>query len=250
MKKVIVTILCAILLFASNAPFAIQVEASTRIADIKSSSEKDKAARWAVKEGIMKLASNNRFNKNGIVAERELLAAFAKLDGNYAYSTTNNDMMYNHYSELNIPLKGALDRAKRSSSVTRGHFAVIYAAMFGLDLSEVQAVRYLYLNEITTGTTRTKTFASFNASKKLTRGDAAVFLHRMYKKKKNLRVEGLGAVAKGADNSRITIPVGFLPNNSGDVDLDLGKPDTNDSPGNLDQAIKEIQKVDVEKDAL
>ena len=250
MKKVIVTILCAILLFASNAPFAIQVEASTRIADVKTSSEKDKAARWAVKEGIIKLASNNRFNKNGVVTERELLTAFAKLDGNYAYSTTNTDMMYNHYSELNIPLKGALNRAKRSSAVTRGDFAVVYAAMLGLDLAEVQAVRYLYLNEITTGTTKAKTFASYNASNKLTRGDAAVFLHRMYKKKKNLRVEGLGAAAKGSDNARITIPVGFLPNNSGDVDLELGKPDTNDSPGNLEQAIKEIQSVDVEKDEL
>ena len=250
MKKSIVTILCAILLFASNATFAVDVHASTRITDVNTSSTKDVAARWAVSKGLIQLTGNSRFNKNGVMSEAELVKAFAKLDHNYSYSLTNNDMMYNHYEELNIPLKGAMDRAKRNSAVTRGDFAVIYAAMFGLDLSEVQAVRYLYLNEITTGMTKAKTFESFNATKKLTRGDAAVFLHRMFQKKKNLRVEGLIATAKGTDNARITIPQGFLPNDSGDIEIDLGKPDTSDLPGNIEQAIKEIQKVEVEKEAL
>lgn len=250
MKKLFVTFLCAILLFASNIPFAVSVDASTRIADINTNSTKDTAAKWAVNKGVIKLASNNRFNKTKLLTERELLAAFAKLDRNYVYSTSNYDMMYNHYSELHIPLKGALDRAKRNSSLTRGEFAVIYAAMFGLDLSEKQAVRYLYLNEITTGTTKSKTYESYNPTNKLTRGDAAVFLYRMNAKKKNLRVEGLSAKAKGADNGKITLPPNFSKNDSGDVELELGKPDNNDSPGNLEESLKEVQKIEVEKDAL
>lgn len=249
MKKIFITIICAILLVASNLPFATTVDASTSIADIKSSTTKDKAARWAVEKGVMSL-TNNRFNKNVVMTEQELVSAFAKLDKNYVYSTTNNDMMYNHYTELNIPLKGSLDRAKRNSSITRSDFAIIYAAMFGLDLSEKQAVRYLYLNEITTGTTKAKTFESYNAAKKLTRGEAAVFLYRMNSKKKNLRVEGLAAKASGKDNARITLPASFFENNSGDVELELGKPDTNDSPGNIEETLKEIQKLEVENEAL
>ena len=240
--------LCAILFFASNATFVLEAEAAVQIRDIKTSDAKYKAAKWAVEKDVLQLEAGNRFNKSGVMTEAALLKAFAKLDANYPY-TISNDMVYNYYSELNIPLKGAYDKSKRNSAVTRGEFAVIYAAMFGLDLSEVQAVRYLYLNEITTGTTKEKTYESYSASKKLTRGELAVFLYRM-NKKKTLRAEGLDAAATGADNKRITIPSNFVANESGDVIVETGTPGTSEMPENIADVMKEVQNVSIQKSEL
>ena len=247
MKKFIVALLCTILLFASNSAFIIDAEAA-QIRDIQKSDSQYTAAVWAVDKGVLTLSTGNKFNKNTVMTEASLLTAFAKLDKDYPY-TYSTDMIYNYYSELHIPLKGAYDKSKRNAAVTRGDFAIIYAAMFGLDLSEVQAVRYLYLNEITTGTSGNKTYDSYNANKKLTRGETAVFLYRMAKKK-TLRVEGLTQAAKGADNSRITIPSGFLKNKNDDITVDLGKPGTSVTPGNIESVMKEVQKIDLDKSSL
>lgn len=248
MKKLIVMFLCAVLLIGSYLPFISKVEAAT-MSDVPKTHWAYTAANWAIDNGVLTLQTGKKFNPNNAITEADLVKMFAKLDRNYPYSM-NTDMIYNYYGNLNIPLDGNSSKVKRSQSVTREQFAKIYAAMFSMDLSGVQAVRYLYIKEITTGSNNKKTYESFNPSKKLTRGEAASFLYRMAKKTR-LAVEGLESKASGKDNAKITIPTNFVENMGPDVDLGTG--DSNGSNAispNYGVVSKEVQSVKVENNAL
>jgi len=248
MKKYIVMFLCAVLLIGSNLPFSSKVEAAT-MSDVPKTHWVHNAANWAIDNGVLTLQSGKKFNPNSAISEADLVKMFARLDQNYPYSM-NTDMVYNYYGNLNIPLEGNASKAKRSQAVTREKFAKIYAAMNGMDLSGVQAVRYLYIHEITSGSNNKKTYESFNPSKNLTRGEAASFIYRMAKKTK-LAVEGLESKASGKDNSKITIPPNFVEKKGPDVDLGTGNSNgSNTTSPNHEIVTKEVQSVKVEKKAL
>lgn len=247
MRKTFALFLSVVLLLSTWLPFTTEVEAAT-ISDVPTSNGKYTAINWAVDTGLMSLYTGNKFDMNGNVSEAEMLAMFAKLDANYKHSLTA-DMTYLYYADLNIPLQGALSKAKRNSLVTRGDFAVVYAAMKGLDLSKTHAIQYLYTQEISTGTNGTKTYESYKPSSNLSRGDIAVFLYRMAKKGK-FAVEGLKSVATGKDDSKVTLPIGFIASQGPTVDLVKPKPNTSDVSPNTQNALKAIQSVEVEKKKL
>ena len=247
MRKMFALFLSVVLLLSTWLPFATQVEAAT-ISDVPTSNGKHTAINWAVDNGLMSLYTGNKFDMNGNVSEAEMVAMFAKLDANYKHSLTA-DMTYLYYADLNIPLQGALSKAKRNSLVTRGDFAVVYAAMNGLDLSKAHAIQYLYAQEISTGTNGTKTYESYKPSSKLSRGDIAVFLYRMAKKGK-FAVEGLKSAATGKDDSKITLPINFIASQGPTVDLQEPKPNTSDVSPNISDATKTVQSVEVEKKKL
>ena len=247
MRKSISIFLSILLLVSICFPYASSVQAAT-ITDIKKNDSKYAAINWAVDNGLMSLYTGNKFDSNGNVTEAQLLGMFAKLDANYKYSNVA-DMFYNYYGDLNIPLEGAMSNAKRNSLVSRGDFAVIYAAMKGLDLTEVYAVQYLYTQEITTGSAGKKTYEDYKPSKNLTRGDVAVFLYRSVKKGQ-LAVEGLVKEASGKDNNKITLPINFVKNNGSAVELEKPTPSTNDISPNTVTANKAVQSIKVENKKL
>lgn len=129
--------------------------AATTIQDVPTNNSKYKAISWAVDNELLSLNAANNFLPNEQVAERDLVTMFAKLDKNYAL-TYNESVAYNFYSEFYLPLEGTYVATNRSKTITRGHFARIYAAFKGLDLDEPQAVQYLYTNDISTGNTGKK----------------------------------------------------------------------------------------------
>lgn len=247
MRKTFALFLSIVLLLSTWLPFTTQVEAAT-ISDVPTSNGKYTAINWAVDNGLLSLYTGNKFDMNGNVSEAEMVSMFAKLDANYKHSLTA-DMIYLYYADLNIPLQGASSKAKRNSLVTRGDFAVVYAAMNGLDLSKAHAIQYLYTQEISTGTNGTKTYESYNPSSKLSRGDIAVFLYRMMKKGK-FAVEGLKATATGKDDSKVTLPIGFIASQGPTVELEQPKPNTSDVSPNTPNATKAVQSVEVEKKKL
>ncbi|MFF5994490.1 VWA domain-containing protein [Lysinibacillus sp. KU-BSD001] len=247
MRKTFALFLSFMLLLSTWLPFAAQVEAAN-ISDVPTSNGKYTAINWAVDNGVISLYTGNKFDMNGNVSEAEMLSMFAKLDANYKHSVTT-DMTYLYYADLNIPLQGALSKAKRNNLVTRGDFAVVYAAMHGLDLSEVHAVQYLYASEITTGTNGKKTYEGYNPTRKLTRGDIAVFLYRMMQKGK-LAVEGLKSAATGKDDSKVTLPLNFVSSQGNEVDLEQPEQKPSDVSPNTPNATKPIQSVEVEKKKL
>ena len=247
MRKTFALFLSVVLLLSTWLPFTTEVEAAT-ISDVPTSNGKYTAINWAVDNGLLSLYTGNKFDMNGNVSEAEMVAMFAKLDANYKHSLTA-DMTYLYYADLNIPLQGALSKAKRNSLVTRGDFAVVYAAMNGLDLSKAHAVQYLYAQEISTGTNGTKTYESYKPLSKLSRGDIAVFLYRMAKKGK-FAVEGLKSAATGKDDSKVTLPIGFVASQGPTVELEEPKPNTSDVSPNTQNATKTVQSVEVEKKKL
>lgn len=247
MRKTFALFLSVVLLLSTWLPFTNQVEAAT-ISDVPTSNGKYTAINWAVDNGLLSLYTGNKFDMNGNVSEAEMVAMFAKLDANYKHSLTA-DMTYVYYADLNIPLQGALSKAKRNSLVTRGDFAVVYATMNGLDLSEAHAIQYLYTQEISTGSNGTKTYESYKPSSNLSRGDIAVFLYRMAKKGQ-FAVEGLKSAATGKDDSKVTLPIGFITTQGPTVELEQPKQNTSNVSPNTQNATKAVQSVEVEKKKL
>ncbi|MGE7912891.1 VWA domain-containing protein [Lysinibacillus xylanilyticus] len=242
-KKAFLSLLCFVLVFVTATPAVTQ--AATTINDVPTNNSKYKAISWAVDNDLLSLNSANNFLPNEQITERELVVMFAKLDRNYAL-TYNDSVAYNFYSDFYLPFNGTYTTANRSKDVTRGQFARVYAAFKGLDLEEPQAVQYLYTNDISTGSTGKKTFADFNASTKLTRGDIAEFLYRAVQSG-NFAVQGLKRTAAGSDNDKITLPPGFMGSNN--ADFEEPKDNSNDftGPKYVNNA---LQSIDIEKPDL
>lgn len=228
-------------------PYAVQAD-ETVIKDVPTSDVRYDAIKWATETRYMDLI-NGEFKPNKAVFEKELLEVIARADANYIGFSKTTDMYYNIYGSKFLPLNGTVNKSYRDSVVTRGHFARIYAATQGKDLSEPYAVQYLYINEIAGVNEVSKTYYSFKPSEQLTRGDLAVFLYNIVKKAKNdFRVEGLYSTANGSDDSSITLPTGFM----GEGTIGIDKPETgggNDA-SNHPKTFDAVQSIFVEKDTL
>ncbi|KGA81374.1 aerotolerance regulator BatA [Lysinibacillus fusiformis] len=242
-KKALLTMLSFMLLLMTATPVVTQ--AATTIRDVPTNSSNYKAISWAVDNELMTLNNANNFLPNEQVTDRELVLMFAKLDRNYPLSYMDS-VAYNFYSDFYLPFNGTHVNANRSKAITRGQFAQIYAAFKGLDLDEPQAVQYLYSNNLSTSSSGKKTFASFNPSTKLTRGDVATFLYRAVQNG-NFAVQGLTRSAAGRDNNSITLPPGFMGSNS--VDFEEPKDNSNDFTG-PDYVNNALQSIVVEKPDL
>ncbi|MFJ7184304.1 vWA domain-containing protein [Lysinibacillus xylanilyticus] len=242
-KKAFLSMLCFVLILMTSAPAVTQ--AATKINDVPTNNSKFKAISWAVDNDLLSLNSANNFLPNEQLTEQELVVMFAKLDRNYAL-TYNDSVAYNFYSDFYLPFNGTYTTANRTKAVTRGQFARIYAAFKGLDLDEPQAVQYLYTNDISTGSTGQKTFANFNPSTKLTRGDSAEFLYRSVQNS-SFAVLGLKRTAAGHDNDKITLPPGFM--GSSNTEFEEPKDNNNDFTG-PEYVNNALQSIDVEKTDL
>lgn len=242
-KKAFLSLLCIVLILMTATPAVTQ--AATTIRDVPTTNSKYKAISWAVDNDLFKLDSANNFSPNEQLTEQELVVLFAKLDRNYALSY-NDGVAYNFYSDFYLPFNGTYTTANRSKAVTRGQFARIYAAFRGLDLDEPQAVQYLYTNDISTGNTGKKTFADFQPSTKLTRGDSAELLYRSVQNG-NFAVLGLKRTAAGRDNDKITLPPGFM--GSSNTEFEEPKDNKNDFTG-PEYVNNALQSIDVEKPDL
>ncbi|MGE7910042.1 vWA domain-containing protein [Lysinibacillus xylanilyticus] len=242
-KKAFLSMLCFVLILMTSAPAVTQ--AATKINDVPTNNSKFKAISWAVDNDLLSLNSANNFLPKEQLTEQELVVMFAKLDRNYAL-TYNDSVAYNFYSDFYLPFNGTYTTANRTKAVTRGQFARIYAAFKGLDLDEPQAVQYLYTNDISTGSTGQKTFANFNPSTKLTRGDSAEFLYRSVQNS-SFAVLGLKRTAAGRDNDKITLPPGFM--GSSNTEFEEPKDNNNDFTG-PEYVNNALQSIDVEKTDL
>ncbi|WPK10780.1 VWA domain-containing protein [Lysinibacillus louembei] len=246
MKKTWIIILCSALLLAGWLPLAAPANAAPSISDVDKNSEKYTAAQWAVDQKLVQL-SGSKFQPNVLVTEQQMLQMIAQLDKNYHFSYAH-DMVYTYYADLNMPIYGANNMGRRTANATRGQFARLYAAMNSLDLSEVQAVQYLYTHEITKGLTGKKTFDDYAATKAITRGDLVTFLYRAAKSG-GIAIEGLSAAPSGKDDSKVTLPLNFVSSN-GTVELKPPSDKKENDKSNNPSAFKAVQSINVEKEEL
>lgn len=250
-KQIIAIILSCLLIFSVVLPISTTTaDAATtkKIADVKPSHYSYQAVQWAVSKGYLTLDSLNKFYPNTPVKEWHVLKMLATIDDNYNLSI-DKTVMYQHYGNLNVPLYGVKNSAKREANISRGHFARIYAAMNGLDLSEAQAVQYLYLNEITSGTTGKRTYEDYKPNQNITRADLAVFMQRIVKQGK-IALEGLAEPATGKDNGKVTLPTNFIENKGTAVEIP-SQPSTSVSDKEIRPDVyKAVKSIDVENESL
>jgi hypothetical protein len=249
-KKVMAVLLSTLLMMTLIFPFGpIEADAATtKITDMNTTNAKYKAASWAVDNGYIQL-NNGKFQSELLVSEVQLLQMIAKLDRNFNFDSKNQDMLYAYYGELNLPLYGVSNKSKRNANVSRGQFARLYAAINGLDLSETQAVQYLYMNDITNGTTGKRTFEDFKPSSNLNRGDMAVFLYRTVQQG-SVSIEGLTSTPNGRDNKKITLPLNFIEGKDTTVTV-TPKPGTNnDDKVSRPEVYKAVKSINVESEEL
>lgn len=244
MKKLFAVVMSLLLVFSVLPPGV--TEAAT-IKDMPATGEKTKAASWAVDNKYMVLSGGINFLPNGLVMEKELVQLMAGLDANYSFSAAT-DMQYAYYADLNMPLYGTASTGKRNANVSRGQFARVYAAMYGLDLSEKQAVQYLYTQEITKGTTGKRTYEDYAPERNITRSDLAVFMYRAAQKGR-IAIDGLETSASGKDDSKITLPPGFV---SADATVELTPTPGKNTNDKLDRPsiYQAIENISVSKEDL
>ena len=217
-------------------------------ANVSSTDTRQSAINWAIANGYMD-APNGKFSPDEKVSEVQLLTVLSRVDQNYAFSS-EADMYYNYYSSLYIPVKGLKSQTYRKATLTRGDFARIYAATQRYDLSENHAVQYLYVNEITVGQNGKQTLEDFKPKGALTKGDLAVFLQRMVTKaKNNFVVHGLTSTATGKDDTKVTLPPGFLPDD-GTVNTEKPETDEKNDPSNHPNTFKAVQSITLSKQEL
>lgn len=250
-KKLIAVFLSCLIVFSSVLPFGpIQVDAATnQIKDISTTNAKYKPAKWAIDNNYMQLLQGNKFQPNASVMEWQMLQMIAKLDRNYQFKGYDKGMLYSYYGELNIPLNGINNVTRQNAYISRGHFARLVAAMNGLDLSEIQAVQYLYMNQITTGTSGKRTYEDYKPTVNLNRGDMAAFMYRINQQGK-IALEGLASKATGEDNHKITLPSNFLESSNGSVELKPKPGGNTDDKVNRPSVYKAVESIKVGSEKL
>lgn len=238
-------LLIFVLLLSTLTPYTVDAATFT---DVSTTDSRYAAINWAVENGYMEKQGSS-FKPNEAVTEAGLLKVLAAVDSNYVFSQTD-DMRYNHYSSLYIPLKGTLEKGYRSQLVTRAEFARIYAATQRYDLTNYHAVQYLYANEISNGDYTGKTYAAFQPTNALTRGDLAVFLYRIVSKAKGkFAVHGLASSPTGKDDVKVTLPNGFIQSD-GTVVLEQPKDNYINDPSNHPNTFNAVQSIIVTKQEL
>lgn len=145
---------------------------------------------WAVENGIITGYPNEYFKPKKEITEAEFVTIL------YKYMTNNKvddlkDIKGNHWAhkyynalrEYKLPLGGLKDDNIKDSPLSRGKMAQMIAAKNGFNLTERQAVYYMYENDLSYGTQKeVLDFRSYEVESKVTREQVPAFFRRLDEK--------------------------------------------------------------------
>jgi len=193
------------------------------------------AVYWAVDRGIVHGYEDGTFRPNikvteaefaimlaGSVNNNELSVAQPVADAHWAQST------YDELSKYGLPLLGYKDTVLKNSPITRGQAAKIIARIYGFDLNVVEAVDFMYENDLSKGNGNIKDLENYGAFDYLNRAQAIAFLNAMYTKKQ-VTFKGIqsdvsdGNVATGVLYSSKDLPFNYDLSAKGRYALFQGK---------------------------
>lgn len=138
---------------------------------------------WGAKNNIINGdRTTNRLNPNKNITESQWLAMLLR----YAYDAkdSNGANWYDSYYSL-AKQKGISVANAPKESLRRGAVAKMLMKVYtGQNVSEQEAVQWLYDNEITTGVdpSKGKTYDNFNPNGTITRAHAITFMYRLFEK--------------------------------------------------------------------
>ncbi|WP_248928952.1 S-layer homology domain-containing protein [Paenibacillus hamazuiensis] len=139
---------------------------------------------WAVEKKMVSGYPDGTFKPNQNVSEAEFLAMLirsykpditASKQGHWA------DGYYDFAAKLNYPVAGGADVGVRGKAITRLRVAELISASQGVNFDGNDAIRYLYGNQLASGTDQNKlTISSFNGNGTLTRAEAVQFIKNLF----------------------------------------------------------------------
>ncbi|QTD41070.1 S-layer homology domain-containing protein [Sporosarcina sp. Te-1] len=225
--------------------------AAATFKDVNEQHWASESVEWASNQGLTKGYPDGTFAPDKPITEAQFVTMLVRFDcsspdsfpssagehkaaGNYRYLTRNN-----------IPLDGQSSNFSKDWPLKRGTAARIIAAYQGVDLSEAQAVYYMYMNDLATGASVSNTFKDFRPNDSLTRAEAVDLLHRI-SNTGACDLVGLSKRPTGSDNGKYPLPKGFKD----DGTAYFPSPETNTKPPVGSTPPSYTANVDVEKKEL
>lgn len=189
----------------------------------------------AVDRGIVKGYDDGTFKPNKKVSEAEFVTMLARSINNnefYFGKTAEDDhwaqSTYDELGEYKLPLLGYKDTVLKNSPIRRGQAAKIIARIYGFDLNLVEAVDFMYENDLSKGNGNKENFENYGAFDILNRSQAIALLNAMFTKKQ-VTFNGIqsdvsaGKVATGVLYSSKDLPVNTYPSAKGRYALFQGE---------------------------
>lgn len=205
-------LLLVVAMIFSLAP--AQTEAASKFKDVKPGHWAYDSVDWAYSQGLTKGYLDGTFAPDKPITEAQFVTmlvrfdctspdAFPALKGEHKSSGN-----YRYLAGKHIPLEGVSRNFAKDWELKKGTAARIIAAFNGYDLSEAQAVYYLYTEDLASGRTGKNTFKDFGANESLSRAEAVELLHRL-SKAGSCDIVGLKKNARGSDNASYKLPQNF-----------------------------------------
>jgi len=144
---------------------------------------------WAVDRGIVRGYEDGTFRPNQKVTEAEFATMIAKsangIDGLMAKTSQDvhwSQPVYDALGQYELPLLGYNDTKIKNSPLSRGQAAKIIARTYGFDLNIVEAVDFMYENDLDQSSGENKDLGNYRAFESVSRAEAVAFLNAMYNK--------------------------------------------------------------------
>lgn len=213
--------------------------AASPFKDVKTNHPAYSAIEWAYKQGLIKGYADGTFKPNALLTEAQFVALLVRFD----CSAGNSSDAYRYMRSHNMPLNGYTNMKLRKKTITKGQVARIIAAFQGADLSETNAVNYMYKNNLATGATGKNDYNDYGAKLSMTRADAAEFFKRL-SKYGDCSMVGLSKTAPGSGDGPVP------PNFTGDETVFFPKPEKDPNPPVVKPTDTQLVAFDIEKSSL
>ena len=148
------------------------------------------STQWAVEVGLVKGYTDGTYRPKNEITEQEFVSILARFtykgDLTQLESPSGShwaEGYYNYLSEYGLTLKGYNDLKMRNITLNRGDIARLVAQKNGFNLTERQAIYYMYENDISNGLLSGElTFESYGADKAVNREQIPAFFKRLAEK--------------------------------------------------------------------
>ncbi|RSL30612.1 S-layer homology domain-containing protein [Salibacterium salarium] len=141
---------------------------------------------WGVGQGLIYGYDDDTFRPSEKATQAQFLAILTRFAGEELDESTSDDhwadVHYDYLEERNFPIVGDATHSERNNPVRRGDIARILGAYLGEDLSENEAIQFLYDSDLSTGRDGDQTIDGFGADDSLNRAQLVTFMYRMAEK--------------------------------------------------------------------